>query len=136
MGNGTKSRKRMDGEGKYEIVAWLSASAKSREGRYIQVGNSFLFDKNVKALSAGARWLYLSMAMESAGKRTFTYTHHAAKKYGIASTSFERYLKELKDGGFIEKVENEDLAQYAPGKYSFSFRWKGVQKTLPQHPPG
>ena len=51
-----------------------------------------------------------------------TYTHHAAKKYGIASTSFERYLKELKDGGFIEKVENEDLAQYAPGKYSFSGR--------------
>lgn len=131
-----RGKKRCDSEGKYEITAWLSASTKNREGRYIQVGNSFLFSKNVKELSAGARWLYLTMSMESGGKRTFTYTHHAAKKYGIPSTSYERYLRELKDGGFIEKVENEDLAQYAPGRYMFSFEWKGVQKPKLYTPPG
>lgn len=127
MSRGKTKRSRCDSEGKYEVVAWLSASAKNREGRYIQVGNSFLFSKNVKELSVGARWLYLTMAMECGGNRTFSYTHHAAKKYGIASTSYERYLKELKDKGFIEKIEGEDLAQYAPGVYRFLYDWKGIK---------
>ena len=66
------------------------------------------------------------MTIEAGGKREFIFTHSAAKKYGVSPSSYDRFLKELKDGGFVEKIEHEDLAQYAPGKYRFSYRWKGI----------
>ena len=66
------------------------------------------------------------MATEAGGKREFTFTHSSAKKYGISSTSYDRYLAELKDSRFIEKVEDGSLAQYAPGQYRFVFNWKGI----------
>ncbi len=66
------------------------------------------------------------MAMECGGKREFVFTHGAGKKYGIASTSYDRYVKELKKRGFIEQVENPDMTQYSPGNYRFIFDWKGI----------
>lgn len=114
------------------VLPWLSAKGDGKEGRFIQCGNSLFLSKSFQALSTGARWLFLSMAMEAGGKREFTFKHSSAKKYGISSTSYDRFLKELKDGKFIEKVEDESLAQYAPGRYRFLLGWKElVQNPLP-----
>lgn len=115
------------------VLPWLSAKCDGREGRFIQCGNSLFLSKPIQSLSPGARWLYLSMALEAGGKRTFTFKHSSAKKYGVPPSSYDRFLKELKDGGFIEKIEDENMAQYAPGQYRFVFDWKGVSsKPAPQ----
>ena len=116
------------------IPPWLSARADGRENRFTQTGNTFLLSKEVHSLSAGARWLYMGMAMESGGKRDFVFTHSAAKKYGVPSSSYERYIKELREGGFIERLEGDDLAQYAPGRYRFIYEWKGVNSKPAPHP--
>lgn len=119
------------------ILPWLSARCDGKEGRFIQCGNSLFLSKTFQSLSPGARWLYLGMAMESAGKRNFTFKHSSAKKYGVPSSSYDRFLRELKDGGFIEKIEDENLAQYAPGQYRFTLDWKGVSaKFAPQNGEG
>lgn len=115
------------------ISPWLSAKADNKENRFTQMGNTFMLSKKVQSLSVGARWLYLSMAMESGGKREFTFKHSSAKKFGISSTSYDRFLKELKDSKFIEKIEDESLAQYAPGRYRFVFGWKGVSSKVAPH---
>lgn len=113
------------------ILPWLSAKADCKEGRFIQVGNSFLLafggkDQFVK-LSSGARWMYLCMAMEAGGKSEVKFPHGAGKKYGIAGSSFDRYMKELKDSGFIDEVPDEELSQYGPRTYRFSLAWKSVK---------
>lgn len=115
------------------MLPWLSAKCDGKEGRFIQCGNSLFLSKSFQALSPGARWLYLSMAIEAGGKRDFVFTHSAAKKYGVSPSSYDRFLKELKDGGFIEKVEDENLAQYAPGRYRFVFDWKGICSKVAPH---
>ena len=59
-----------------EIRPWLSAKADGKEGRFIQIGNSFLLEfrkEPLNKLSLGARWMYLCMTMESAGHRDFTF---------------------------------------------------------------
>ena len=57
--------------GRDTIKPWLSARLDCKEGRFVQVGNSLLLSKEFQALTAGARFLYLCMTMESAGKREF-----------------------------------------------------------------
>lgn len=104
------------------MLPWLSARPDCKEGRFVQVGNSLLLSSCFQDLSAGARFLYLCMAMESGGKRDFTFPLSSAKKYGIAKNSFSRYIKELSDSGFISVHSMANLRQ--PNEYSFSFVWK------------
>lgn len=103
---------------------WMSGRSDCREGRFLQVGNSLMLSEAVQALTPGARWLYFAMAMESGGKPEMTFTHSVAKKYGIASSSFERQIKELCDHGFIERIPDPDMMQFAPGRYHFTVAWK------------
>lgn len=115
------------------ISPWSSAKPDGRENRFTQIGNSFMLSEKVHGLSSGARWLYIGMVMECGGKREFVFTHGAAKKYGVPPSSYDRYVKELKDGGFIERLEDDDLAQYAPGRYRFDFKWKGIRSDSALH---
>ena len=104
---------------------WLSANVDCKDGRFIQVGNSFLLSKRVQTLSTGARITYLCMAMESAGKQTFEFPKTAAEKYGIPVASFRRYVDELVAGGYIHRVSGR--ASQQPNQYRFSTeRWKNV----------
>ena len=64
---------------KVELVPWMSASPDNVEKRFIQVGNSLLFNKEFQSLGAGSQMLYLCMSMESAGKRRFIFPQAAAK---------------------------------------------------------
>ena len=111
------------------IVPWLSAKQDNREKRFIQVGNSLLFSEAFQSLHMGAKYLYFCMAMESAGKRSFQFPTSAAGKYGIPSTSFWTYEKELAASGFIECASNKHLRR--PNNYSFSSAWK--EPLLPFH---
>lgn len=47
------------------MLPWLSTRPDNKEGRFLMVGNSFLLSEKVQALSADARFMYLSMAMEA-----------------------------------------------------------------------
>lgn len=115
------------------ISPWLSANRDNREGRFIQVGNSLLLDKeHFQKLSSSAKLLLFYMAMESGGKREFKFTYSAAKKYGLAATTFERAKKELQDAGFIERVYDEEYSQFKAAVYRFSLEWKGI-KPAPQN---
>ena len=118
-----------------KILPWLSGKLDEREGRFIQVGNSLLLssksdggrEKNAfLELSTGARLLYLCMAMESGGRRDFTFPLAAAKKYGFATATFRRYVEELVNGSFIVRVSNKNTRQ--PNDYSFSFEWKSERR--------
>lgn len=116
------------------LLPWLSRNNDGHEGRFIQVGNSLLLSKEFSELTAGARCLYLCMAMESGGNRELQFTHGSAKKYGLAKASYDRYVKELKEYEFISAVPDKDLRQYAPGRYRFEFGWK--TKSAPQFEVG
>lgn len=116
-----------------EIRPWLSAKPDCKEGRFIQVGNSLLLSKKFQGLTAGARWLYQCMAMESGGKGSVEFTHGTGEKYGIPGSSYDRYTKELKAGGFITITGNEDMAQYAPSVYQFTFDWKRINSKAAPH---
>lgn len=87
---------------KTALLPWLSAKPDGKDRRFIQVGNSLLLSKRFQSLSAGARWLYLSMAMESGGRREFIFPLSAAKKYGISSTCLRRQIAELKANGLLQ----------------------------------
>ncbi len=104
------------------VLPWLSAKADCKEGRFLQVGNSLFLSDDFKALSAGAKHLYLSMCLESGGHRTFVFPLSSAKKYGVPSSSFRRYIDELEAAGFIEVFSNANLRK--KNDYTFSLSWK------------
>lgn len=106
---------------------WLSARPDGKEGRFVQIGNSFLLSKEVQALSPGARFMFLCMSMESGGKREFSFSRSTAQKYGLSETTAARYIKELSSSGFIEMVSCGRFAR-VPNVYRFSLSWKGVEE--------
>ena len=106
------------------ISPWLSAKLDCREGRFLQVGNSLLLSEEYHRLTANAQILYLCMTMEAGGKPTVKFSHSAAKKYGISSTTFDRAIKQLREAGFLELVEDDNMYQFAANVYRFSTRWK------------
>ena len=105
-----------------KILPGLSAKSDCKEGRFLQVGNSLLFDEGFCSLPHGARLLYLCMTLECGGKRDFVFPLAAAKKYKFTEASFRRYVKLLVAAGFIEVQSNANLRK--PNNYRFSFRWK------------
>lgn len=78
--------------------------------------------------------MYLALSMESGGRRDVVFTHGAGKKYGIASSSFDRYARELCACGFVERIGNPEGAQYAPNVFRFCLEWKA--KSPPQNGEG
>lgn len=113
--------------GRDAIKPWLSARPDCKEGRFIQVGNSLLLSEKFQALTAGARFLYLCMTMESGGKREFIFPVSAAKKYGIPKNSLTRQLAELQEKGFISVQSMANLRQ--PNEYSFCLEWRENTRT-------
>lgn len=76
-----------------------------------------------KALSYGARCLYLSMLEACAGHREFTFSKSDCEAYGINRMTFLRERQQLIDGGFIEYAD----IPHKPGTawvYRFIDRWK------------
>lgn len=112
------------------ISPWMSAKTDCKEGRFIQVGNSLLLSEKAKTLSAGARLMYLCMAMESGGKVGFQFPRSSGLKYGFSETTYERYLKELTAAGFIECVSHNKNLRLA-NDYKFSFGWKQAEGDRP-----
>lgn len=115
-----------------KILPWLSARQDCEEGRFSQIGNSLLLSRVDREtgeelnqfikLSNGAKVVYLDMTMEAGGKRYFQFPQAAAKKYGIAPSSFWRYVKELLDAGMIKKSSGKITRE--PNDYEFCFDWK------------
>lgn len=91
----------------------------------MQIGNSLLLSDEYQALSAGAQHLYVCMMMESGGRKSFVFPLTAAKKYGIPSSSFRRYVDELHAAKFID-VQSGANAQLK-NLYTFSLEWKGIK---------
>ena len=104
------------------IVPWLSANFNHHEKRFIQVGNSLVLSHRFQDLGIGTRYLYLCMAMESGGKRDFTFPQKAAEKYGIKPSSLWRHIKELEAGKFIKVYSGKPTRE--PNKYEFCPQWK------------
>lgn len=111
-----------------EVSPWLSANPDSKEKRFIQPGNSLLLSKRFQQLSIGARYLYLCMALECAGRKEFIFPQKSAKKFGFSPTSFWRYKSELEEHQFIKVCSNKNLR--IANDYEFDFSWK----TLPPPP--
>lgn len=117
------------------LLPWLSAQQDGKERRFLQVGNTLLLDKRFHALSSGARYLFLCMAMEAGGKRSVSFSRGVtARKYGISKNSFTRHCSELEASGFIRRIECGDFLQFSPAVYEFSHEWKA--KPAPQDGAG
>lgn len=106
------------------LKAWLSANTDCRDGRFIQIGNSLLLSKAFQSLTASAQLAYLALCMEAGGKSMVQLSHSGAKKYGISSSTFDRCMKQLLEGGFVDMLEDDNRAQFATNVYRFSSRWK------------
>ena len=107
-----------------ELKPWLSGNKDCKDGRFIQVGNSLFLSKAFQGLHAKAQFLYLCLTLESSGKPIVRFSHGAARKYGIAGTTFDRSIKELRDSGFVELVEDDVMGQFSANEYRFTMRWK------------
>lgn len=107
------------------VLPWASAKRDCREGRFLQIGNSLLLSDQYQALSAGAQHLYICMMLEAGGRRSFVFPLTAAKKYGVPSTSFRRYVDELHAANFID-VQSGANAQMK-NLYTFSLSWKEMK---------
>ena len=111
------------------VPAWASARLDNREGRFFLIGNSLFFDSTFQSLSPGAKHVYLAMCLECGGRRSFTFPHLSARKYGIPARSFDRYTAELLAAGFISKVSG--AATRTPNEFNFEFAWKKRQLEPP-----
>jgi hypothetical protein len=118
---------------KVELVPWMSARPDNVENRFIQVGNSLLFNKEFQSLGAGSQMLYLCMSMESAGKRKFVFPQAAAKKYKISPSSLRRHVDELEAKGFIKVYSGK--ATREPNLYEFCYDWKIAPRPRACAPP-
>ena len=86
-----------------------------------------MLSKDFQSLSAGARLLYMSMAMEAAGKIEFEFPLSVAVNHGFSESSFRRYAKELINAEFI--TSNSGRATREPNRYRFTEKWKVGGKT-------
>ena len=111
------------------IKPWLSAHLDNREGRFIQVGNSFLLAKDMPELSAGAKLMYLCMTMESGGHIEFQFPRMAALKYGFPEATAARHVKELLAVGMIELIGSGRFTK-TPNQYRFTTAWKRSGDTV------
>lgn len=109
------------------ILWYLSANTNSREGRYIQVGNSLLLSKKFQELSRDARYLYQCLAMEAGGKSAVEFPEKAFTKYGIPVRTGRRLIEELVRKGFIAR--NSGWTTREPNIYTF-LPWKSDQRDL------
>ena len=114
-----------------QLLPWMSARLDCKEKRFLQVGNSLFFSPIFQQLKAGSQMLYLCMAIESGGNRDVVFSQKTAKKYGIPKSSFDRYIKELRDTGFVKVSIEGNMWQFKPTVYCFLFDWK--QKVQPQN---
>lgn len=116
------------------LKPWLSANHDSRDGRFIQVGNSLMLSSTFHELTLGARWLYFCMAMESGGKMEFVFTQSVAKKYRISPSSFKRNASDLVRRGFVERVRSPAQERWEESRFRFRFDWKQSDSdALPLH---
>lgn len=107
------------------ISPWLSAREDCREGRFIQVGDTLLVSKRFQALKPNSKMLYFALAMDSGGKAKVKLSHGAAeRKYGISSTTYDRAIKDLIDGGFIRQELDEYRSQFRTNEFTFVNDWK------------
>jgi len=118
---------------KIELVPWMSARPDNVEKRFIQVGNTLLFNEAFGSLTVGCRYLYFCMSMESAGKRRFVFPQAAAKKYGIAPSSLRRHVDELEAKRFIKVYSGQCVRK--PNIYEFCFDWKLTPRPRACAPP-
>ena len=107
------------------LKRWLTASSDCREKRFVQIGNTLLFDKKFTSLSVGARYLYILAANEAAGSRDFQFPALKMKALGIKERTARKYIKELIDAGFVELVRSGRNTR-TPNDYCFSFHWLGT----------
>lgn len=114
---------------KSQIVGWLSADPDNNETSFIQAGSSLYHSEAYQSLPDGAKNLYLCMATESKGHRTFCFPASTAKKYGIATRSFWNYVSALENAGFILRESGRITRE--ENIYHFSFAWKGIAPAAP-----
>ncbi|MFR3865515.1 MAG: hypothetical protein ACLVA8_08200 [Faecalibacterium prausnitzii] len=112
----------MGRKSKGELPRWLTASPDQKEKRFVQVGNTLLFDRRFTALSVGARYFYILAANESGGQRSFQFPASKMEALGISKRTGWNYLKELEAAGFIECIKSGKCARQ-PNDYQFSFQW-------------
>ena len=102
---------------------WLSANHGGKdENFYFKVGGSLFISEQFTALSNGAKWLYLSMAMQAGKKSRFTFSKKAAERYGISYSTLCRRVNELEEAGFLTVDRAGTTREY--NYYTFSTKWK------------
>lgn len=105
-----------------ELRPWFKGKS-AKEGRFLQIGNSWFLSERVKGLHPSALKLFLCMGLEAGGYRDVIFPESAAKKYGFSPSTFRRGLKELEGAKFIERLEDENRSQYAANKFRFLIPW-------------
>lgn len=106
---------------------WLTGKlgGKSPTGQplpFVQLYADLMQAPAFTALSAGARFCYLSMALEAKGNRCFEFPRKTAERYGIPGRTLVRNVQELENAGFLHCRSGRTTR--TASEYEFSLNWK------------
>lgn len=117
----------MAGYRKTKIVPfqpWETRNADGSEKRYFRLGAGIMASESMRSLSGNAFKVLCYMKIESAGKRSFTFSYSKYKSY-MTRPTFNKVLKELEIHGFIEVLQHNKNLRKA-NVYMFSDKWKSL----------
>ena len=121
-----------------QLPFWLTGkgykySANKLMAPWVRLDQSLMQDETFRSLSAQTQLTYLCLCLE-AGKHNdrFNFSNVAAEKYHISYTTYRRALKELEDGGFLERSrpkrggydQGSKLEKYLPTEFTLIPKWK------------
>lgn len=101
---------------------WETKSADGIEKRYFRMGATLMASEPLRTLSPSAFKVLCFMKIESAGKRSFTYSNVKYRSF-MSKPTFFKAIKELEEHGFIDVIQHNRNLRKA-NVYAFSERWK------------
>ena len=101
---------------------WETKSADGIEKRYFRMGATLMASEPLRTLSPSAFKVLCFMKIESAGKRSFTYSNVKYRSF-MSKPTFFKAIKELEEHGFIDVIQHNRNLRRA-NIYAFSERWK------------
>ncbi len=107
---------------KYRIPIWkFNYKLKDKNKKFVQIYHNQLCNEKFMKMSLGAQMLYVYMLDYSNGGQETQFPHRFYKKL-ITTPTFNKYISELENSGFVE-VKESGKFNHRPNIYKFIDKW-------------